>query len=162
MERLILRTARGHTYGRLAWCTGGLVAGAALASIGPTPWIGWAVMLIASVPALLLLRSLGEETERIVIDDAGIRDSHFPVGIISWTDIKGATVQTIGGTKVVSLELRDPERVIRRLPPARQFISRKALEAGLPGVYLALRGIDADPGQIAELISRRAREVAGW
>jgi hypothetical protein len=162
MERLILRTARRHTYGQMAWCIGGILAGAALASIELTSSIGWAVIMVAGVPALVLLRSLGEETERIVIDDAGIRDSHFPVGIISWSDIKGATVQTVGGTKVVSLELRDPERAIRRLPPARQFICRKAREAGLPSVYLALKGIDADPGQIAELISRRAREVARW
>jgi hypothetical protein len=162
MERLILHTARRHTYAKLAWCLGGIGAGAALASVGPTSWIGWAVILIASAPALILLRSLGEETERIVIDDAGIRDSHFPVGTISWSEIKGATVQTIGGTKVVSLELRDPERVIRRLPPARQFISRKAREAGLPSVYLALSGIDADPAQIAELIGRRVREIARW
>lgn len=159
MERLILRTARRHTLGKLAWCTVGVGIGAALASMGLT-WIGWAVLLITGIPALLLLRSLGEYTERIVIDDTGIRDTQFPIGVIGWSEIQAATVETIGGTKVVSLELRDPERVIRRLPPARQFISRKAREAGLPSVYLALRGIDADPGQIAELINRRVHEVA--
>jgi hypothetical protein len=162
MQRLVLRTARRHTYGKLACCVAGIGAGAALASIELTSWFGWGVLLIAGIPALILLRSLGEDTERIVIDDAGIRDTQLPIGIISWTEIEGATVQSIGGTKVVSLELRDPERVLRRLPPARQFIARKALEAGLPGVYLALRGIDADPAQIAELIGRRAREAARW
>jgi hypothetical protein len=162
MERLILRTARRHTLGKLAWCTVGLGIGAVLVNVRLSAWIGWAVLLIAAIPALLLLRSLGEDTERIVIDDAGIRDSQFPVGVIGWSDIKAATVETVAGTKVVSLELRDPERVIRRLPPPRQFISRKAREAGLPSVYLGLRGIDADPGQIAELINRRAREVARW
>jgi hypothetical protein len=126
MERLVLRTARRHTYRRLAGCIGAVCAGAALVSVELTPWLGWGIVLIAGVPALILLRSLGEETERIVIDDAGIRDSHLPMGVISWTGIKGAAVQSIGGTKVVSLELREPERVLRRLPPARQFIARKA------------------------------------
>jgi hypothetical protein len=162
MERLVLRTARRHTYRRLAGCISAVCAGAALVSVELTFWLGWGIVLVAGVPALILLRSLGEETERIVIDDAGIRDSHLPMGVIRWTEIKGAAVQSIGGTKVVSLELREPERVLRRLPPARQFIARKALEAGLPGVCLALRGIDADPAQIAALIGRRAREAARW
>jgi hypothetical protein len=162
MERLVLRTARKHIYGKLAICLAAVGVGAALASIELTSWLGWAVVVVAGVPGLILLRGLGEDTERIVIDDAGIRDSHLPLGIIGWTEIRGATVQTIGGTKVVSLELRDPERLLRRLPTARQFIARKAHEAGLPGVYLALRGIDVDPLRIAELISRRAREGARW
>ncbi|HEY7637598.1 MAG TPA: STM3941 family protein [Gemmatimonadales bacterium] len=162
MERLVLRTARRHIYRKLAICVSAAGVGVGLASIGLAPWLGWAVGVIAGVPALIMLRGLGEETERIVIDDAGIRDTHLPIGVIGWTEIKGATVQTIGGAKVVNLELKDPERMLRRLPPARQFIARKALEAGLPVVYLALRGIDFDPTRIAELISRRARMDAGW
>lgn len=162
MERLVLRTARRHIYRRLAFCIAGVGVGAALASISWTSWLGWAVVVIAGVPGLILLRGMGEDTERIVIDDAGIRDSHLPIGIIGWPEIKGATVQTIGGTKVVNLELRDPERFLRRLPAPRQFIARKAHEAGLPGVYLALQGIDVEPLRIAELISRRAREGAKW
>lgn len=135
MERLVLRTARRHIYGKLACCTAAVGVGAALASLELTSWLGWAVIVIAGVPGLILLRGVGEDTERIVIDDAGIRDSHLPIGLIGWTEIKGATVQTIGG---------------RKWGP------------GLPGVYLALRGIDVDPQQIAELISRRAREGARW
>jgi hypothetical protein len=161
MERLVLRTARRHIYRKLAWCIAAVGVGAGLANLELTTWIGWAIVLLGAVPGLMVLRSLGEDTERVVIDDMGIRDSHLPIGIISWSDIKGATVQTIGGTRVVGLELRDPERVIRRLPAGRQFIARKPHEAGLPGVYIALNRIDADPTRIAELIRRRAREGAG-
>jgi hypothetical protein len=161
MERLVLRTARRHTYRKLACCVSAVAVGAGLGAIGVAPWLAWTVVVVGAVPGLMILRSLGEDTERVVIDDMGIRDSNLPVGVIGWSDIKGATVQTIGGTKVVGLELRDPERVIRRLPAGRQFIARKAHEAGLPGVYIALNGIDADPTRIAELIRRRAREGAG-
>ena len=58
---------------------------------------------------------------------------------------------------MIALELRDPERLIRRLPATRQFIARKALEAGLPGIYVTVAGTDADPGKIAEAIRQRVR-----
>jgi hypothetical protein len=58
---------------------------------------------------------------------------------------------------VVALKVRDPEHFIRRLPPARQFIARKALEAELPGLYLTLVGTEADPAEIVEAIRQRVR-----
>ena len=79
------------------------------------------------------------------------------MGTIGWDEIRGASVRLIGSVRVVALEVRDPERYIRRLPAARQFIARKALEADLPGLYITLVGTDADPSQIVEAIRQRAR-----
>jgi|RhiMetdeSRZDD1v2_1073273.scaffolds.fasta_scaffold388671_3 hypothetical protein len=45
MERLVLRTARKHIYGKLAFCLAAVGVGAALASIELTSWLGWAVMI---------------------------------------------------------------------------------------------------------------------
>jgi hypothetical protein len=44
---------------------------------------------------------------------------------------------------------------MRRLPATRQFIARKALEAGLPAVYLTLTGTEADAERIADAIRQR-------
>jgi hypothetical protein len=114
-------------------------------------------VLVGGAYALVMLRALGEETERVVIDDSGIRDSALPVGMIGWDEVRGASVQEIGSVRVVSLKVRDPERFIRRLPPSRQFIARKALEAELPGLYLTLVGMEADPAEIVEAIRQRVR-----
>jgi hypothetical protein len=62
---------------------------------------------------------------------------------------------------VITLEVRDPERLIRRLRATRQFIARKALEAGLPGLYLTVAGTEADPARIAEAIRQRVRPSPG-
>ncbi len=113
------------------------------------------MVALGVIYALVQLRSLGEEIERVVIDDAGIRDSILPVGVIGWDEVRGATVQSIGSVQVVALQLRDPERFIRRLPGARQFIARKVLQAGLPGVYLTLVSTDGNAGKIAEVINGR-------
>jgi hypothetical protein len=104
---------------------------------------------------LLLLRSRGEERERLVIDDAGLRDTLLPVGTIGWSEVTGATVEQIAGVPVVELGLRDPELFVRRLPATRQFVARKALEAGLPAVHLTLTGAEADAERIAETLRQR-------
>ena len=114
------------------------------------------VLALCGLYALLQLRALGEEQERVVIDDSGIRDSMLPVGTIAWEEVRGATVQQVGSVEVVALQLRDPERFIRRLPATRQAIARYALKAGLPGVYLTLVGTEGDPRKIAEMINQRS------
>ncbi|HEU4682068.1 MAG TPA: hypothetical protein VFS51_09995 [Gemmatimonadales bacterium] len=79
--------------------------------------MGWTLVPLGGGYALVLLRALGEETERVVIDDAGIRDTLLPVGTINWKEVRGASVQEIGGVRVVALEVRDPA-IRQRLRPS--------------------------------------------
>jgi hypothetical protein len=160
MERIVLHTSPRYIYRKLAVALIGLAVGATILLFQLSALLGWGVMALSGIYALVQLRALGEEIERVVIDDAGIKDSILAVGVIGWDEVRGASVQSIGSVEVVALQLRDPERFIRRLPGARQFIARKGLEAGLPGVYLTLVGTDGDPHKIAKVINGRAR-VAG-
>lgn len=154
MQRIVVVAARGPVYRKLVVAAAMVAAGIALER-AEVAALGWVLAALGTIWALLLLRSLGEERERLVIDDAGIRDTLLPVGTIGWPEVTGASVQRIGSVAVVVLDLRDPERFMRRLPATRQFIARKALEAGLPAVYLTLAGTDADAERIAEAIRRR-------
>jgi hypothetical protein len=158
MSRMVLHTSPRHLYRKLGVALLLLAAGAALLALGSARLAGWSLAVLGGGWALLLVRALGEDTERLVIDDSGIRDSMLPVGPIDWSEIRAASVQTIGSVSVVALQVRDSERFIRRLPPARQFIARKALEAGLPALYLTLVGTDGDPKAIADLINRRVED----
>ena len=157
IERIVLHASPRYFYRKLALGLVALASGAAVLALELPPWIGWALVGLGGGYGLLQLRALGEETERVVIDDSGIRDSMLPVGTIGWDEVRGAAVQQIGQVRVVALRVRDPERFIRRLPPARQFIARKALEADLPGLYITLVGTDGDPDTIAQAITQRVR-----
>jgi hypothetical protein len=157
MERIVVHASPRHMLRKLVWCLSLLAIGAGLLVAGRVRWLGWVLALVGGGYSLVLLRALGEEKERLVVDDSGIRDSALPLGTIGWEEVLGASVQQISGVSVIALELRDPERLIRRLPATRQFIARKALEAGLPGIYVTVAGTDADPGKIAEAIRQRVR-----
>jgi hypothetical protein len=159
MRRIVLHTSPRQLYRRLGLGLVGVATGAGMLLLDLLPQLGWGMVALSGIYALVQLRSLGEDIERIVIDDSGIRDSMLPVGLIGWDEVRGASLQSIGSVPVVALQLSDPERVIRRLPAARQFIARKALEAGLPGVYLTLVGTDGNPRIIADVINSRSSQV---
>jgi hypothetical protein len=154
MQRIIVVAAHGPVYRKLV-VAGAMVAAGIALERAEVAALGWALMALGGIWVLLLLRSLGEDRERLVIDDAGIRDTLLPVGTIGWPEVTGASVRQLGGVAVVVLDLRDPERFMRRLPATRQFIARKALEAGLPAIYLTLAGTEADAERIAEAIRQR-------
>jgi hypothetical protein len=154
MQRVVVVAARGPVYRKLVVAAAMVAAGIALQR-AEVAALGWTLAGLGGIWVLLLLRSLAEERERLVIDDAGIRDTLLPVGTIGWSEVTGATVQQIAGVPVVELGLRDPELFVRRLPATRQFIARKALEAGLPAVYLTLTGTEADAERIADAIRQR-------
>jgi hypothetical protein len=155
MERIVVHASGRQMLHKAAWCLGLVGIGAGLLTADLVRWLGWGLIFVGAGYILVLLRALGEDEERLVIDDAGIRDSSLPVGTIDWAEVRGASVQEIGQVQVVALQVRDPERLIRRLPAARQFIARKAQEAGLPGIYLTVAGTEADPARIAEAIRQR-------
>jgi hypothetical protein len=157
MNRIVLHASRRSVYRKIVYGVAALATGAALLWMGIVDPLGWAMVGIGGAYAIVALRSLGEEAERIVIDDTGVRDTLLPVGIIGWNEIVGASVQRLGNVPVVALELRDPERVIRRLSPTRQMLARAAREAGLPGIYLTLVDTDGDPKLVAEAINKAVR-----
>jgi hypothetical protein len=160
VQRLVVHAARRPVYRKLVMA--GVLAAAGLAILygHRFPAVGWALVAVGGLTGMLLLWSLGEDRERLVIDDAGIRDTLLPVGTIAWSDVRGASVRQIGSVSVVQLDLHDPGRFIARLPAPRRFIARRAGEAGLPALYLTLVGTDADPARIAELIRGRIRPSA--
>jgi hypothetical protein len=159
MERIVLHTSQRYLYRKLVFGLLGVSIGAAILTLDLSVHISWTIMGLSGLYVLIVLRSLGEETERVVIDDSGISDSILTGGVIGWNEVQGASVREIGSVTVVALQLRDPERFIRRMSAGRQFLARKALEAKLPGVYLTLVGTDGDANRIVQVINQRSSGV---
>jgi hypothetical protein len=160
MQRLIVRPARLPLIARAVAGAGLLVVGFVLLGVSVSPLAGWAPLLLGAVLAGLSLRSLGEERELAVFDDRGAVVSSFPVGIIPWSEIRGAELSQVSRAKVLSLDLRHPERLVERLPAPRRHLARLSLALGRSPVRLAVSGTDAAPDAVLafvrEQVSRRA------
>jgi hypothetical protein len=89
MERIVILASRRQMFRKLAWCISLLGIGGGLLAAGLVPWLGWSLGVLGGGYSLVVLRALGEDNERLVIDDSGIRDSSLPVGTIDWDEVRG-------------------------------------------------------------------------
>jgi hypothetical protein len=160
MQRLIVRPARLPVIARAVMGGALLVVGFVLLGSPVAPLAGWVPLLLGAVLAGLSLRSMGEERELAVFDDRGATVSGFPVGIIPWSEIRGAELTRVSRTKVLVLDLRHPGRLVDRLPAPRRHLARLSLALGRSPVRLAVSGTDAAPDAVLafvrEKVSRRA------
>lgn len=157
MPHLVVRPLRAPLKKRAAVLATIAVLGLWLALRGVVPYLAGLLALGCGVWALVTLRALGEDRERIVLDDAGIRDASWPIGMLAWREVTGASVQRIGRYDVVALALRDPAATFSRLTGARRLLAEKAHAAGLPALYLSPAGTDATAVQLAVFVNEQVR-----
>jgi len=168
MQRLIVRPARLPVIARAILGGVLVVGGFVLLSLPVISLAGWLPLLGGAVLGGVSLRSLGEESELAVFDDRGAVVSAFPVGLIPWSEIRGAELKQVSRAKVLSLDLRHPERLVERLPGPRRYLARLSLALGRSPLRLTISGTDAAPdavlGFVREQVSRRAlaRPGASW
>lgn len=151
MLHAIRRQPVAKTFGGLAVAATGLW----LIATQRTPAVGWALLTVGGAIALLSARSLAEDKEIVTLDDQGITSSLMPVGMIPWSDIRGAELRAISRMQVIALEVADTESYIKRLPTGRQHIARIAVAAGLPPLYFPLTGTDGNADQVLTLIRQQ-------
>ena len=68
MERIVVHGSRRRMLRKLAWCLSLLGIGIGLLSAGLIRWLGWGLIVLGGGYGLSMLRALGEDEERLVID----------------------------------------------------------------------------------------------
>ena len=88
---------------------------------------------------------------RLTLDDQGVHDRTLGVGIIAWSDIVAAEPYGVAKQGFVGLRLRDPDKYLARASRSKKLLARVNAGAGFP-LSINLAGLDADPGEVAEMI----------
>ncbi|UOR07551.1 hypothetical protein MUN82_10740 [Hymenobacter aerilatus] len=93
---------------------------------------------------------------RLQITDEGILDRTLGVGIILWTDITGAYVQSVNRENFVCLYVRDEQAYVSRLPPLKRKLAGANAALGFTPLSINLSGVDLNPEQLLEYILKQS------
>ena len=115
-------------------------------------WIGLANILFFGAGAALFVRQLFDSRPRLKIDAQGINDRTLGVGIIPWPEITNAYVKSIRGNDFICLVVRNPDRWIGSLSPARRVMLKANKALGFTELNINLGGTNARTQEIHELI----------
>lgn len=153
MERIVIASPR------FRWVVGllfalGLVAAGVYVVLHGDAWAGWIAIVYFGFCALVIGIQAVDARPRIVIDERGIFDRTLRVGVIEWEDVRGAHPPSARHDSHVPLELRDPDKYVRRLPPPMRRLAAMNRGSGLAEFSLNLSGTGADPARIVEAIRR--------
>ncbi|HEX8276298.1 MAG TPA: STM3941 family protein [Longimicrobiaceae bacterium] len=153
MERLVIAPPR------FRWVVGlllalGLVAAGVFVVLNGDPWARWIGVAYFGFCALVIGIQAVDARPRIVIDESGIFDRTLRVGVIAWEDVRGVHPPSARHGSLVPLELRDPDKYVRRLSPLMRRLVAMNRRSGFAHFSLNLSGTGADPAGVVEAIRR--------
>jgi hypothetical protein len=154
MDRVILKSSRWHILLLLMLSLAFVVAGAFIVW-RENALAGWTAIVFFGACAIVGIWQFIDGRPRLVIDQKGIWDRSLGIGTIAWADIDGAYVMSVAGNDFICLELREPERFVPRLSPVRRALSSANRALGATDFTLNLTGLEAETGEVFELILKR-------
>lgn len=129
-------------------------------SHGGDVWIGWLTIAFfgAGIPAVL--RELFDTAPRVVLDDAGVFDRTWGVGVIPWADIETSYVKSVQGNTFVCLVLLNPDAWLAKLSHTQRVLAKGNLATGFQGLNINLVGTNGDADLVQEFVLSRCGKPA--
>jgi hypothetical protein len=137
----------------------GFVAGGIFLALRPTLYeqlAGWPAILFFGACAIVGIRQVADTTPRLVINESGVFDRTLGIGVIKWSDIEGAVVQSIHQNPFICLKLRNEDSYLTKLTSTGRALVAANIQLGFSAINLNLSGVDADADAICALILKRA------
>jgi hypothetical protein len=145
MDPVVIGARRRHWAVVAAVGTSLAVVGGALIGLQFRAAVGWVTLVVAGAAALFGAWQFYDGRPRVVIDDRGVLDRRFAIGLIPWTDIEGVRLKRMHGRAQLCLDLRDAAKYTSRLPSSLQRMVHLNRELGLTDLSVDLTGLTSDP-----------------
>jgi hypothetical protein len=160
-RRLALRGSCGQGIAYLCGAAGFVAAGVWLVVSGKAPALGWCAVICFGLGALVFLRRLLDVRPRLVLNSRGVYDRNLRAGRIPWQDIAAVWRLSVHDNEFLALELRAPEKYLRRLSRWRRWLARANRRWGFPEFYLHLSGLALNSDEVARLITLHLDNARG-
>jgi hypothetical protein len=103
--------------------------------------VGWFGVVFFGLGFIVVPWMLCSKGPLLVIDDHGIEDRRWKIGVIPWEDVHSLSVITIQSTKLLGIELVDPEKYLARLPRWQRSLAAINSAVGYPPFAISFAGL---------------------
>ncbi len=112
--------------------------------------IGWVTIVFfgacGAIFPILFLRT----GPQVIINDAGIEDRRWKLGVIPWSDVRLLSVFSIQSSKFLGIELVDPDKYLSRLPSWQRRLAVANRLLGAPEFCISFSGLTPGLRKVVE------------
>ncbi len=106
---------------------------------------GWAGLVFFSMALVWALMQFFKPLRVVTISPDGFEDSHLAIGVVSWRDIKDASVRQVGRSSFLCMELHDESKYRARLGVFAWMYTAANRMLGYPMLTINFHGLDRSP-----------------
>ncbi len=159
MQPIVIGAPR-RNWGLAALAAGVLTAiGGILIGVRFQPTAGWIILVACGAGTLFAGWQFYDARPRLVIDDRGVLDRTFAIGVIAWNDITDVTLKRVQGRTQLCLHLRNAAKYTTRLPPTLLRMVALNRELGLTDLSVDLTGLAGDPADLETNVRGRLKST---
>ena len=103
--------------------------------------VGWSGVAFFGLGFVAFPIMLGRKGPVVVIDEAGIEDRRWKFGVIPWADVRSLSILTIQSTKLLGIDLVEPEKYLARLPRWQRSLASANAWLGFPAFAISFAGL---------------------
>ena len=102
---------------------------------------GWFGFVFFGLAFLKILWDLLHPATKVIINDDGIEDRRWRVGVVPWEEITEIDLRRIGSAKFLCIEVRDPDKYVGRMSGIHRFFVWANGLLGCPPITIAFTGL---------------------
>jgi hypothetical protein len=115
----------------------------------------WAGLFFFGAATIFLVFQLLHRRPCMVLNDEGVTDNRLNIPTIPWSDIAGATTQELGIARMVYIQLRDQEKTLAAVHPAKRALLESNRIFGGTGIAINVRPMSVSAEAICEAVRRQ-------
>ncbi|MGD8450270.1 MAG: STM3941 family protein [Phycisphaerae bacterium] len=122
--------------------------------------VGWFGFVFFGYVLLRILFNLLRPTTMVIVNDEGIEDRRWGIGVIPWHDITAISLRRIRSSIFLCVEVSDPSEYISRMSALRRFSVWANGLLDFPPITVSFSGLSPSIHEAWDYISAHCRLLA--
>jgi hypothetical protein len=121
----------------------------------PTRFFGWFGVGFFGLGLLVFPFAFFRTGPQVIIDENGIEDRRWKLGVIPWEDIRSLSILEIQSTKMLAIDLVDPDKYLARLPKRSKWLASVNRALGLPTFAISFAGLTPGIKEVSDFLDSK-------